>query len=257
MRVLKYIKSSIEKLKNDAFAKASYDLIKYLIIIFLTTSGVSLMGIWLSFLGFMFYPITIQLFVLILILLITIMLTIILYNIQFKRKYQELKIDNHTDELTGLKNHKALKEYLLSALESHNDSSSLSLILIDVDNFKKFNSDTSHSVADQVLKKLGELLGNDKRVTDETFRYFLRGDEFIVVAKETNLHQAYQAAERKRTLISNHGFEVEGNIYSLTVSCGITELKKDDDYESFTDRVSKALNLAKQEKKKNCTKSLN
>lgn len=256
MRIVRYIRSSFQKLKNDALAKLSYEAIKYLVFLLIATSGLTLAGLWVNFLTFMHFRIELNLFVVITISIVLVILTIVLVNIRFRKAYKKLLSDNHTDELTGLKNHKALNEYLTSAILTTNDKP-LSLILIDVDDFKKFNTKTSHTVADIVLKKLGELLGSDKRSTDETFRYFLRGDEFIVVAKETNQHQAFQAAERKRDLIENHAFEVDDKFHNLTVSCGVTEFKEGDDYNSFTDRVSKALNLAKKEKGKNCTKSIN
>ncbi len=256
MKLILYIKDSIDKFKKDVLSKIIYDLFKVLLYVLLATSGITLASIWLHFLDFILFPVTIRVFVLILLVLSISAITALLIKRRFRKKYDALRMDNYTDELTGLKNHKALKTHLTNLIENRTDKP-LSLILIDVDDFKKFNTKTSHAIADQVLKKLGELLGKDKRATDETFRYFLRGDEFIVVTENTNQHQAFLAAERKRELINNHGFEVNGNVYTLTVSCGVTELTSEDDYTSFTDRVSKALNLAKQSKNKNCTKSLN
>lgn len=256
MKIRKYITNSLNKFRNDALSKMSYDILKYSVVAVIIWSGLSLAAIWVNFLRFMFYKTSIPIWCLILAVFILIVLITILLNLRYKRQLIELRTDNHRDELTGLKNHKALKEHLSTSIHNCNGTS-LSLILIDVDDFKKFNSETSHTIADIVLKKLGELLDRDRRVTDETFRYFLRGDEFMVVAKETNQHQAFLAAERKRQLINNHVFEVGGKIYKVTVSCGVTEVNSNDDYESFTNRVSMALNVAKKEKGKNCSKSLN
>ena len=256
MKVILYITNSLKKLQSDALYRVFYDVLKYLVITLIITSGLTIASIWVEFLNFLNHPVETRLFLLIIIGLVIIILTILLVNIRFRKQYKGLQIDNHTDELTGLRNHKALKTDLSSAISDAKESP-LSLILLDVDNFKKFNSKTSHAVADQVLKKLGELLGNDKRVTDQTYRYFLRGDEFIVVTRETNLHQAFQAAERKRGIIESHTFEVDGGFHNLTVSCGVTQYIDGDNYDSFTDRVSRALNIAKEEKGKNCTKSIN
>lgn len=256
MNLILYIKDSIGKFRKDALSKSIYDLIRALAYTFLATSGITFASIWLHFLDFIRFPVTIQVFILILVVLSISAITALIINNRFRKKYDALKLDNYTDELTGLKNYKALKTHLTKLIENRTDVP-LSLILMDVDDFKKFNTKTGYQVADLVLKKLGELLGNDKRATDEIFRVFLRGDEFMIIAENTNQNQAFIASERKRELINNHGFEVNGNVYTLTVSCGVTEFISDDDYTSFTDRVNKALNLAKLVKNKNCTKSLN
>lgn len=256
MKIRQYISNSLSKLRNDALSKMSYDILKYSVIAIFIWSGLTLMAIWVNFLKFLFINVTTPIWIIILAVLMLIVLVTTIINVRHKKQLNDLINDNHKDELTGLKNHKALREHLSHSIERCNGTN-LSLILIDVDDFKKFNSETSHTIADNVLNKLGELLDRDRRVTDETFRYFLRGDEFMVIANETNQHQAFLAAERKRKLINNHVFEVDGEIYKVTVSCGVTEVNPNDNYESFTSRVSIALNVAKKEKGKNCSKSLN
>ncbi|OUD34595.1 GGDEF domain-containing protein, partial [Flavobacterium sp. FPG59] len=173
---------------------------------------------------------------------------------RYKSKLDNLIRDNNIDELTGLKNHKGLKISLESLIKDFKDNTSI--ILIDIDNFKSFNTKYGYGEADLLLKKVGELLGSDKRATDETFRFFQRGDEFAVIAKETNLGQALQAAERKRKMISNNIFSIHDNTHRLTICCGITSLKNEDSIDTLTDRLSKALKEAKNTKGKNNTKSI-
>ena len=249
-----YIKGSIRKFKNDALSIGIYDILKGLIIslVLLIPSK------WIPYVQTFFlkehkfttYTIVIS------------AVTLTVFTTFFVSRYFQKKIrlvlnDIHKDDLTGLKNHKALSEYLnLKIVEAQNRSESLSIILIDIDDFKNFNTLYGFNVADQILKKLGELLSNDKRATDDTFRYFNRGDEFLVVANETSLGQAIQAAERKRKLIQKNLFSVEGKNHQLTVCCGVTEFKKDDDYTSITDRVTEALNEAKKIASKNNTNSI-
>lgn len=249
-----YIRESVKKFKNDALSKGIYDLLKWLIIsliVFIPTK-------WIPYVKTLFlaqHYVTTYTIIISAIVLITI--TTFIVSRYFRKKIRLVLNDSHTDELTGLKNHKALSEYLnIKLQEAKNKSESLSLIIIDIDDFKNFNSQYGFNVADQILKKLGELLGNDKRVTDETFRYFNRGDEFLVVAYDTTLSQAMQAAERKRKLIQKNLFSVDGKNHRLTVCCGVTEFKKNDDYTSITDRVIEALNEAKKIKGKNNTKSI-
>ena len=253
-----YIKKSLEKFKQDALSKIFYDILKWIVPASIAFAATKLFPIDTSFGAFISQNISASLYVIILAVLAIISLTIIFVNILFKKKYQALQKDNFTDELTGLKNHKALKSYLSDKLKElkHNDKT-LSLILIDIDDFKSFNTNQGPNTADQILNKVGQLLSNDKRITDETFRQFLRGDEFIVVANETNLNNAFRAAERKRKLIESTGFIVDGISYNLTVSCGVTEFKKDsDDYFAITDRTNAALVEAKKQIGKNCTKTV-
>jgi len=249
-----YIRESIKKLKNDALSKGIYDILKWLIISLIVLIPTK----WIPYVKTFFlteYIFTTYAIIISAIILITI--TTFIVSRYFRKKIRLVITDNHTDELTGLKNHKALSEYLnLKLQDAKNSSESLSLIIIDIDDFKNFNTLYGFHVADQILKKLGELLGNDKRVTDETFRYFNRGDEFLVVAYDTTLSQATQAAERKRKLIQKNLFSVDGKKHQLTVCCGVTEFKKNDDYTSFTDRVTEALNEAKKIAGKNNTKSI-
>lgn len=249
-----YFRESIKKFKNDALSKGIYDLLKWLVI----TLIVLIPTKWIPYVKTLFlaqHYITTYTIVISAIILITI--TTFTVSRYFRNKIRLILNDNHTDELTGLKNHKALSEYLnLKIAEAKSRSESLSIILIDIDDFKNFNTIYGFNVADQILKKLGELLGNDKRVTDETFRYFNRGDEFLVVAYDTTLSQAIQAADRKRKLIHKNLFSVDGKNHQLTVCCGVTEFKKNDDYTTITDRATEALNEAKKVAGKNSTKSI-
>lgn len=249
-----YIRESIKKFKNDALSKGIYDLLKWLIISLIVLIPTK----WIPYVKTLFLAqhfVTTYTIIISAIVLITI--TTFIVSRYFRKKIRLVLNDNHTDELTGLKNHKALGEFLnLKLQEAKNRSESLSLIIIDIDDFKNFNTHYGFNVADQILKKLGELLGNDKRVTDETFRYFNRGDEFLVVAYDTTLSQAMQAAERKRKLIQKTLFSIDGKNHRLTVCCGVTEFKKNDDYTSITDRVIEALNEAKKISGKNNTQSI-
>lgn len=250
-----YLINSINKFKSDALSKGIYDILKWLVgslFLFIPINWIPLLKDFISTEYF------ITLYWIIIISFLVIIFTVLIVSVYFRKKINKVQDDNYTDELTGLKNHKALKSYLnQKLLEFKNKTESLSLIIIDIDDFKNFNTTVGYNTADQILKKVGELLANDKRATDETFRQFLRGDEFVVIASDTNLNAAYLAAERKRKLIQKALFSLEDKTYQLTVSCGVTEFKKDtDDYKSLTDRIILALNEAKKQKGKNCTKTI-
>jgi len=253
----KYIQESFDKFKKDALSKVIYDILKVLIPLTIAMGLTYLVPKGTGFTDIISTNVTLSIYWIVIISLILIIFTILVMNYIFKRKYKELQKDNFTDELTGLKNHKALKQYLTDNLtELQGNYKPMSLVIIDIDDFKNFNTKVGYNTADKILKKVGELLGNDKRITDETFRQFLRGDEFLVIANETNLGDAFKAAERKRKLIEKTLFKVDGQSYSLTVSCGVTEYKKgEDNFTSLTDRVNTALIDAKAQKGKNCTRT--
>lgn len=255
MNVKNYISESFQKMRKDALSKLTYDLFKYLLILLVVTIGAYFMKNWTNIVEFLFIRFDLSLFQIVLTSIFIIFITIMFVNILFRRKYNQLKIDNYTDELTGLKNHKALKEDLSLAISSNKDHP-LSLILIDIDNFKGFNDEHSHETADILIKKLGELLASDKRATDQTYRYHQAGDEFIIVAKSTNISQAKFASERKRKLIEDNVFDINGKYHNITVSCGYVELNPSENYSDFTNRVSKAMLQAKANGR-NCSKSLN
>lgn len=163
------------------------------------------------------------------------------------------KRKNQIDDLTGLKNYKALNEVLNNIFEQniYKENFPISLILFDVDDFKKFNSIYSYDIADAMLAKLGELLNKDSRITDEVYRYYMRGDEFLLVAFKTNLADAQQAGNRKRKLIKDTNFTIGDDMYKLTVCNSVTEITNKDN----KDTVLKRLHLGLQNAKKNPNKN--
>lgn len=250
----KYFIDSFRKLRSDALSKVLYDLLKWLVIA-TVLYALSYLIPW--FKRLQETKISFSVYTLVLSASTLIILSIVLVTVVYRRKYQEIRKLNQIDELTGLKNHKAFKDYLTNRLEELGNATAttMSIILIDIDDFKQFNTRFGYNTADQVLRNVGEFLNNDRRATDQIFRKFSRGDEFVVVVNETNLHGAFLAAERKRKLIEGTRFTVEGKSYSLTVSCGVTEFKRgQDDFTSITDRVNLALTEAKAQSGKNCTK---
>jgi len=257
--VKNYIKNSIQKLKSDALPKIIYDLSKWVILLFLLYLSSFIFSKKFSIIQILSTEYLIKFYFLLFYTLLISLINFIFLKKLFNQKYNALKKDNFTDELTGLKNHKALYDYFKKAIEETKDDSKIkfmSVIIIDIDNFKDFNTHFGHTKSDQILKKLGQLLNNDKRITDETFRQFLRGDEFVVVVKDTNLADAFKAAERKRVMIENNIFNINDVFYKLTVSCGVTEFKKNDDtVDTFLNRASQALMSAKVTGNKNNTKS--
>jgi diguanylate cyclase (GGDEF)-like protein len=256
--MIEYLRKSFDKFTQDALAKLFYDIIKWLIPSTILFAFSKLFPDDTSIGKFLSKTINLSYYSIILLLITSIILTVISVGIVFYRKYSALKDSSAIDELTGLKNHNAFKDYLTKLIsDSSLSDKTFSIIMIDVDDFKRFNTNYSPNIADSVLGKVGELLKNDKRITDEVFRQFRRGDEFIVITNETSLNDAFKAAERKRILINKTTFSVDEGLYKLSVSCGVTEYKNGkDDFNSITDRVNRALVEAKSQAEKNNTKTI-
>lgn len=102
---------------------------------------------------------------------------------------------------------------------------SLSLIIFDIDHFKKLNDGYGHLAGDHVLQKLGALVAKTIRTHDIFARY--GGEEFVILMRDTDCQNAVNLAERIRRLVEKHEFIYEGKRLPVTISCGISSLKED------------------------------
>lgn len=250
--VIEYFKRSVKRFKDDWLSKAIYDIFKYLIITF----AIAYILKFVSFFKPIFaYKVTLTIWLIIALVILTIFVVLISLGVKFHIILRKIKEANQIDELTGLKNYKALNEVLINIFEQdiYKENFPISLILFDVDNFKKFNSKYSYDIADVMLAKLGELLNKDSRITDKVYRYYMRGDEFLLVAFKTNLSDAQQAGNRKRKLIEDTNFVIGEDIYKLTVCNSVTEITNKDNKESVLKRLHLGLQNAKKNPCKNKT----
>jgi diguanylate cyclase (GGDEF)-like protein len=115
----------------------------------------------------------------------------------------------------------------------------LTLILLDVDNFKKYNDAHGHPAGDAVLCMISGHLQRDPRVTDRTFRY--GGEEFCLLLPETPGDKALVMAERVRARIADD----KTGAGPVTVSMGLTVYKGQETVQAFTERADQALYNAK------------
>lgn len=246
---MNYLKNSFSKFKKDVLSKVFYDLMKYLLISFILVLILKYIPIVK---GKLEIEVSITIWVILIFSLLLVGISLTISFLLFNRRFKKIQAENQIDELTGLKNHKALA-LDLDSLENNwiSKDEPVSLILFDIDDFKMFNEDNSYEIADKILAKLGNLLHKDSRITDETYRYFMRGDEFLIIARQTSISNAQMAAERKRNLIENSTFDIDGENFNLTVSCGVTEFNKDELKTNVIERVNQALQNAKKKTNKN------
>lgn len=163
-----------------------------------------------------------------------------LHRIMRERKLtEELFYLSIRDSLTGLFNRRHFFHTLqLEKERAKRQNRALSLILIDIDNFKQYNDTFGHLEGDKVLEMLARILKSSLRQSvDSTYRY--GGDEFASLLIETTIQQAIQIAERIRISYKKE------NLGSTTLSLGISEYKSHFDVETFIGVTDKALYEAK------------
>ncbi len=133
-----------------------------------------------------------------------------------------LEVLAHTDSLTMVLNRRALTVRLTSELErARRYDSVLTLLMVDLDNFKLVNDTHGHLVGDEVLREVAALLQHAVRTMDVVARY--GGEEFVVVLPETSLAGATTFAERLRENVEAAGFAGSfGEPLKLTASIGVS-----------------------------------
>ena len=150
-----------------------------------------------------------------------------------------------TDALTGLYNSRHFFAQIKAEVDRHmRYSRALSLLILDIDFFKKYNDTWGHLEGDKVLMGIGETVNSCMRSMDTAYRY--GGEEFTILLPETKLQKACLVGNRIKDSIRSQVFEPEpGTKTSVTVSLGATELVKGEDFRSFIDRADKAMYKSK------------
>lgn len=114
------------------------------------------------------------------------------------------------------------------------------LIMFDIDNLKKVNDEYGNDVGDYVLTTVSVLIKDNVRNADILSRF--SGEEFMIIAPETNIEGAKILAEKIRKIVENHSFNV---VKKVNISVGIAAYKIDDTLDKLINRVDKALQKAK------------
>ena len=135
---------------------------------------------------------------------------------ELKQKARELELLSITDPLTGLLNRRYLDERISEEINRSNRyHSPLSLMMIDVDDFKSYNDRFSHPEGDQALRLIAACLKVTVRAADIAARY--GGEEFVVLLPQTNSAEAHIIAERFRERVASKDFPCR----TITVSIGV------------------------------------
>ena len=155
---------------------------------------------------------------------------------------EKLQIAAATDQLTGIFNRRRFEELLQHEINrTERSGEPFSLIMFDIDHFKRVNDTQGHLSGDQVLKSIAEMVRQNIRKTD----YFARwgGEEFILMTIGSDMANSTALAEKLRHVIEDGGFGAAGKV---TCSFGVAQFMEGDTVETLTARADGALYVAKE-----------
>jgi len=174
---------------------------------------------------------------------VTLIFTFMFYHQYILRKHNKmLESLSETDKLTGINNRLKLDKFLqyhVDLFERYHET--FSIVLIDIDHFKKFNDKYGHLMGDKVLIHVANLLKKNCRKMDMLGRW--GGEEFLVICPKTGLDGIRALAEIIRSKVENNHLK---NVDGVTVSLGIAEMSVNDNFNTLLNRADKALYSAKE-----------
>lgn len=145
-------------------------------------------------------------------------------NLKLKEAYNQLKIVAKTDPLTGLINRREIMERIEHEMARYERSNiSFTLIIGDIDYFKKVNDTYGHECGDKVLASFSKIFKNNTRKQDSISRW--GGEEFLLLLPDTNQDQGYLLAEKLRTIIERTGFYKDSVKIQLTITFGVSTIR--------------------------------
>jgi diguanylate cyclase (GGDEF)-like protein len=163
------------------------------------------------------------------------------------RLYGDMHSLAMTDSLTGLYTRRQFFELANLELEQvQRYGGTLSIIMVDIDNFKRVNDTHGHALGDQALQTVATHAQAELRTVDVIGRY--GGEEIVILLASTDLQGAWQVAERLRQVLEKANIPNGNGTLRVTVSLGIASYDSDEnpDLDTLIDRADQALRQAKQ-----------
>lgn len=168
--------------------------------------------------------------------------------VQLKRELEHARVEALTDPLTGTLNRRGFElQFSRLLAEPETAHKEISLIMLDIDHFKKINDTHGHLFGDKVIRGVAEVLKANVKGKDAIAR--LGGEEFGVLLPETSLAGAQVLADRIRQMVEKgriRRLDGKDEIGGITISLGVAELNPDESTAALLDRADKALYISKQ-----------
>jgi len=168
----------------------------------------------------------------------------LIYPLRNAIQFNQATLLAHKDALTGVNNRSTFdnvmnREINLALRQKHD----FSMLVIDIDFFKKVNDTYGHSAGDAVLKEVADTIQHNLRTSDLVFRY--GGEEFVTILNDADCDTAYVTANRILESIRDVKVDYQGQTLSVSVSIGLACLEKGDSAASIFNRADTALYEAK------------
>ena len=143
---------------------------------------------------------------------------------ELEQKNKLLENLANIDGLTEINNHRFFQNFLDQEINrSIRNESTISILLADIDHFKRFNDTYGHQTGDFILKEFCRICKENIREYDLIARY--GGEEFIFVLPETEPNEALQVAEKLRALVEEYPFDDGQSVYRVTISIGVASAR--------------------------------
>ncbi len=168
----------------------------------------------------------------------------LIHHLKNALDYQALEKVAFHDSLTGVMNRTSMDELLPKEVgRAQRHCYDLSVVMVDIDNFKVINDEAGHIMGDHILRHVSRTIKNQLRTSDLLFRY--GGDEFFIILPNADLPGANKVAQQ---IINSMGRDLDKNLALTTVpklSIGVTHYRPDEHHEELVCRVDSALYEAK------------
>lgn len=174
------------------------------------------------------------------------LLSILIYPLRNSIQFKKASLMAYCDALTGVRNRSTFDESLEREISmSQRYRQDISLLVIDIDFFKKVNDTYGHSVGDDVLKEVAATIQQSIRTTDMLFRY--GGEEFVVLLTNSDCDASSVIADRILESVREINMDIAGQKMDVSVSIGLACRNKLDDGTTLFQRADKAMYEAKSE----------
>ena len=174
------------------------------------------------------------------------LLSCLLYPMRNALLYRAATQSALRDPLTGAGNRVAMEQTLQREIDmSRRHAQPLSVLMLDIDHFKRVNDDHGHGAGDEVLRAIAASIKAQLRNVDMVFRY--GGEEFLILLSNTGREAAAMVGERLRQATQSEEYFADGQLIEITVSLGCSTLLPGESTDSLLRRADSALYVAKRE----------